>query len=187
MSIGTARKVAPAIVVAITAIAVLVAGGVSAAAPVSHAGKAGDAKIRMFVKGKNLGFKGTRKVSAGAELSIVNRTDPQLVGPHTFTLIRKRKLPSTGKQMKRCEQGKGVCAAIARAHRYDPQTNIVHRPDVDVGKAGWDRSFGKRGDSWYTETDGERTSRVVSAKPGTTLYYFCVVHPFMQGKIKVVK
>lgn len=26
----------------------------------------------------------------------------------------------------------------------------------------------------------------VSAKPGVTLYYFCAVHPWMQGKIKVV-
>jgi hypothetical protein len=27
----------------------------------------------------------------------------------------------------------------------------------------------------------------VSAKPGTTLHYFCAVHPWMQGVIKVVK
>lgn len=28
---------------------------------------------------------------------------------------------------------------------------------------------------------------LVSAKPGTTLYYFCAVHEWMQGKIKVIK
>jgi hypothetical protein len=30
-------------------------------------------------------------------------------------------------------------------------------------------------------------SAVVSAEPGTVLHYFCIVHPWMQGQIKVVK
>jgi hypothetical protein len=56
---------------------------------------------------------------------------------------------------------------------------------VDVAAKGWDASFGKEGDTWYTETEGEDTARKVSAEPGSKLYYLCVVHPFMQGKINV--
>lgn len=177
-----------AIVLATTVGAAIVIGGAAAASAGEGPAKAtGNAKITMYLKGRDLGFSGPRKISSGAELTIGNGTNPNKVGPHTFTLIRKRRLPETRNQMRNCEHGKTVCGAIAKAHRYDPRTNIVSKPDVDVGRTGWDRSFGKRGDSWYTETKGEKTSRVVSAKPGTTLYYFCVVHPFMQGKIKVVK
>jgi plastocyanin len=163
-----------------------VAGGVAtAAAGDPAAGASANARVHMFQQGKNLGFKGATKVSSGSTLTIVNKTDPQKIGPHTFTLIRKQKLPSTKRQMKRCEQTRGVCGDVAKAHEFVPPATI-NEPDVDVGKPGWDRSFGKRGDSWYTEQQGERTSRVISARPGTTLYYFCAVHPFMTGKIKVV-
>ena len=47
------------------------------------------------------------------------------------------------------------------------------------------KSFGKKGDSWFTPDKGTKQSRKVSAKAGKTLYFFCAVHPFMQGKIKV--
>ena len=63
----------------------------------------------------------------------------------------------------------------------------VNRPKIEVGSKGWDQSFGKIGDSWYTEIQGAHNTRKVSANDGKTLYYFCLVHPFMQGKIKVVK
>ena len=48
-------------------------------------------------------------------------------------------------------------------------------------------SFGKTGDTWYTETKNAKESRTISAKAGTTLTYFCAVHPNMVGTIKVVK
>lgn len=166
----------------------MVVGGVSAAsAGDAPAKRVSVATIDMYQKGRDLGFSGPRRVSRGSELIIDNRTDPNNVGPHTFTLIRKRRLPTTRNQMKNCERNKGVCGKIAVAHEFDPKTFVVNKPDVDVGRLGWDRSFGKQGDSWYTETKGEQTSRIVSARPGTTLRYFCVVHPFMKGKIKVVK
>ncbi len=161
-------------------------GGSATAAAGDAVPRAATPTIDMVQRGHSLGFSGPRRISSGATLAIVNTTDPAKVGPHTFTLIRKGKLPKTEKQMKRCEQAKGVCKDIARAHKFEPP-DTINRPDVDVGKSGWDRSFGKRGDSWFTPTEGEQTSRVVAAKPGTTLYYFCAIHPFMTGKIKVVR
>jgi plastocyanin len=65
----------------------------------------------------------------------------------------------------------------------------IHKPKVDVGKTGWDKSFGKTGDSWFTgeKRKGTKNTRKVSAAVGTTLYFMCAVHPGMQGKIKVVE
>ncbi len=182
------KRAAAAIAVTGLASAGAIGGPATAAAGDAAPGPAG-ATIDMVQRGhgfSSLGFSGPRKINSGATLTIVNATDPAKVGPHTLTLVKRGKLPRTKKQMKRCEQTKGVCKAIARAHAFVPP-DTINRPDVDVGRPGWDRSFGRRGDSWFTAAKGEQTSRVVAAKPGTTLYYFCVVHPFMTGKIKVVR
>jgi plastocyanin len=41
------------------------------------------------------------------------------------------------------------------------------------------------GDALVLEHKGSKVSAIVSAKPGTTLYYFCAIHFWMQGKIIV--
>jgi len=143
------------------------------------------ATITMAVDGKDFVFEGPRSVESGAKLEIVNDTKPKKVGPHTFSLVKKGALPETKADAKKCEQFKGVCGKVAQAHEVNPETFEIGAPDVDVAKKGWDASFGKEGDTWYTETEGEDTVRKVSAEPGSKLYYLCVVHPFMQGKIKV--
>src|SRR6185503_5092137 len=117
-----------------------------------------------------------------------NKTSPSKVGPHTFTLIKQNRLPSTKQEVKDCEKLKlAVCVNAFKAHEVDPNTFEVNRPNVEVGKKGWDKSFGKTGDSWFTGAAGDHNTRKVSANDGKTLYYFCLVHPFMQGKVKVVK
>jgi plastocyanin len=40
------------------------------------------------------------------------------------------------------------------------------------------------GDSLF-QAPGKNVSAVVSAPAGTTLYYLCAIHPWMQGKIVV--
>jgi hypothetical protein len=142
----------------------------------------------MVAKGKDLLFEGPRKVEAGSQLDIVNKTDPEQVGPHTFTLVEKDELPQTKDEIKQCEHVKSeFCANIVKKHKADPKTGEIGKPSLDYGKKGWDTEFGKKGDSWVTVEQDESQARKVSAKPGTTLYYFCLVHPFMQGKIKVIK
>ena len=179
-----------------TAVVAVGAGGVasiSAAAP--NADKAGDGnttKIKMEVEGKgknaDLFFQGPKKVEKGTKLKVINKTLPSKVGPHTFTLIKKNRLPKGKQELKKCENLKlAVCLNGFKAHEVDPTTFEVNRPKIEVGRKGWDQSFGKIGDSWYTETQGAHNTRKVSANDGKTLYYFCLVHPFMQGKIKVVK
>jgi hypothetical protein len=178
------------------AVAVLGVGGAAAmSATASAPAKAGSghaAKIKMKVEGKgknaDLFFKGPKEVEKGTKLEIVNKTSPSKVGPHTFTLIKQNRLPSTKQEIKDCEKIKlAVCVNAFKAHEVDPMTFEVNRPKVEVGTKGWDKSFGKTGDSWFTDAAGDHNTRKVSANDGKTLYYFCLVHPFMQGKIKVVK
>ena len=164
----------------------------SASASPAKSGAGGTAKIKMKVEGKgknaDLFFKGPKEVEKGTKLEIVNKTSPSKVGPHTFTLIKKNRLPKTKKEIKACEKLElAVCVNGAEAHEVNLMTFEVNRPKVEVGKKGWDQAFGKIGDSWYTETAGEHNTRKVSADDGKTLHYYCLVHPFMQGKIKVVK
>jgi len=175
-----------------TAVVAVGAGGVasiSTAAPNADRAGGGDtAKIKMEAQGKDLFFSGPKKVEKGTKLKIVNKTNPGKIGPHTFTLIKKNRLPDTKKEIKDCEKIKlAVCVNAFKAHEVDPMTFEVNRPKVEVGRKGWDKSFGRTGDSWFAGSAGAHNTRKVSANDGKTLYYFCLVHPFMQGKIKVVK
>jgi hypothetical protein len=48
-------------------------------------------------------------------------------------------------------------------------------------------SVKKEGDSWFSgEKPGGTVEQVVTAKAGTTLYFMCAIHPWMQGSIKVL-
>lgn len=164
----------------------LVAGTSASAGPDAGAGAA-PATITMQLKQGKFFFSGATRVRAGSKLRIRNNTDPMRGGHHTFTLVRKSVLPESRQEQGDCFAG-GICLPIAMAHQFDEATGKVGRPLVRAGRRGWDRSFTskRKGDSWYTETDGESFSQKVSARPGTTLRYMCAVHPEMQGKIKVI-
>lgn len=167
----------------VCACAIAAAAGASA----SNADKQDDvATITMELEGKNVFFDGPSSIDSGQELAIVNNTNPRQIGPHTFTLVEKSELPKSKQEIKDCEKFKAeFCLRILEAHKVNLKKETIGKPSVDVGKTGWDRSFGKKGDSWVAQTEGEEEDRVVSAKPGTKLFYFCLVHPVMQGKLKV--
>lgn len=135
--------------------------------------------------GKNLRFVGPDTISSGERLAVKNRTNPRQVGPHTFSLVADKHRPSRG-EYNACYQGGGVCNAIFEAHEAGPKG--IGKRSVDDGRPGWDLHFNKRreGDSWVTDDRGARHARVVSARPGTTLYLFCAIHPNMQDQIRVV-
>ena len=171
-------------VVAFTAFAFLVTATATGASSAAR----GDttATLTMTQDGQQLSFVGASKVKSGSQLLIHNDTDPSDLGPHTFTLIEKGSLPKTKAEIKKCQKLKtALCQAIVKAHKVDIDTGDVGRRSVDSGKTGWDKPFGTKGDSWLSGPQGDEESRVVSAEPGTTLYYFCIVHPEMNGKLKV--
>jgi hypothetical protein len=173
-------------------VALVAVAGASAlgAAPTSAQKYDGGPKpitVRATLKGKEPVFTGPSKVERGARLTVLNETKPRKIGPHTFSLVKGSQLPKSRAEQKECgEELSGICGRIAKAHKVDPETFQVGKPDVDVGKKGWDKSFGKKGDSWYTETEDEKSTRKVTAKVGTKLTFFCAVHPNMQKKVRVV-
>jgi len=172
---------------ALGALIVVGAGSASASAPPA---KAGIAVIKMERDGKKLFFSGPETVAAGADLKIKNKTNPRQVGPHTFSLVKEKDLPTSNSQIKSCEKKlKLICGAIIKWHDVNVQTGEIGENPVEVGKQGWDHqgSLKQKGDSWVAEKKGAAFTREVTAKPGKVLHYICAVHPSMQGELRVVE
>lgn len=147
--------------------------------------------IKMVLSGKKLGFEAPATVEEGASLEILNETNPRQVGPHTFSLVTKSSLPKTPKARQSCFTPNKICFAIAEWQHFNPKTEKVGLTLSKAGAPGWSTSgntSGTVGDSWFTgeSKPGTHISQVVSAKAGTTLYFMCAIHPWMQGSIKVV-
>jgi plastocyanin len=170
----------------------LVAGGSAGAAEIpAPAPENGKDVVKIVLKGKKLSFEAPATVYEGDELEVLNETNPKQVGPHTFSLVEKSALPKTKQAEKNCFTPKHICFSIAEWHKFNPKTEKIGLNPVKAGPAGWStlgNTSGKKGDSWFTgETkSGTHFSQTVSAKAGTTLYFMCAIHPWMQGSIKVL-
>ncbi|HET9199181.1 MAG TPA: hypothetical protein VFN92_13125 [Solirubrobacterales bacterium] len=168
-----------------TATLVLAGSGLAAAATPTGITQKVDIEL---TKGK-LKFVGPESVTVGDQLEVINDTNPKQVGPHTFSLVTKGSLPKTPKARKNCFTPKHICLAVATWHGFNPKTEQITKNPAKAGPAGWSTSgnaTGKKGDSWFTEKKGETISQEVTAEAGSTLYYLCAVHPWMQGKVNVV-
>jgi plastocyanin len=176
-----------ALVLAVSAAALTLAL-VGTAAAATPTGVTDQISIEL-TKGK-LKFVGPESVTVGDQLEIVNKTNPRQVGPHTFSLVTKGSLPKTPKARKGCFAPKHICLAIAIWHGFNPKTEQITKNPAKAGPAGWStagNATGKKGDSWFSgEKKGGHISQEVTAEAGTTLYYMCAVHPWMQGKVNVV-
>jgi plastocyanin len=167
-----------------SAVLVLAGSGIATAATPTGVTQKVDMEL---TKGK-LKFVGPESVTVGDQLEIVNETNPKQVGPHTFSLVTKGSLPKTPKARKSCFAPKHICLAIAIWHGFNPKTEQITKNPAKAGPAGWSTAgtTSKKGDSWFTEKKGEKFSQEVTAEAGSTLYYLCAVHPWMQGKVNVV-
>jgi hypothetical protein len=183
MKASTKCRAGLALVTGATALGLTISSGPASA---QYNVGTGPVKIKMALKGKRPVFTGPKRVSSGERLTVVNKTAPRKIGPHTLSLVKQGKLPKGKKERRNCFNG-GICLTIAKAHEFNPQTEKIGKDKVEVGTKGWDKAFGKRGDSWYTEKKGAKHGRRVVAAPGTTLYFLCAVHPGMQRKIRVVE
>jgi hypothetical protein len=148
-----------------------------------------------MVAGKN-GFKPNRflqiglrfskdvvQIRSGGTLVVRNRTPGE---PHSLSFVPKSAIPNTLKAVERCGAPKTICGKLGIAHQVDQQGNPA-KPLVDVGTPGIDTAS-TAGDSYIFAPKGQKGSRMalqVSAKPGTTLYFFCALHPWMQGVLQV--
>jgi len=178
-------------VVALVAAAVVVA----ALGPALASGKGpGPTANTVFIEGSKtepLKFVAPETINNGEELTIVNKTNPKQVGPHTFALVEASARPSTAKERKACFP-KGICGAIAKWHGVKGPNSPPTKNPAKAGAPGWstEGNLKKNGDSWFTGTKlhAEFTQRVnVDTSEGaTTLHFMCAIHPWMQGEIIVL-
>jgi plastocyanin len=105
--------------------------------------------------------------------TVVFQHADQTHDPHSVSIVAASQLPHSADD---CP----VCQKFEKAH-FPHGQNGPPLPVVDVGKPGFDQP----GDSivWMSG----RASVKVTAAAGTVLHYFCAVHPWMQGTIRVVK
>ena len=132
---------------------------------------------------------GTLRVKSGSTITF---EVPNSQGEtHTLTIAPKADLPRTVAQVSNCT----VCKQLAVGHLKDPAAVKNGGPIVianwylHAGKPAATDAAGlsETGDSIAVQSGGPHNSITirVTAKPGTTLHFFCAVHPWMQGKIVV--
>jgi plastocyanin len=129
---------------------------------------------------------GTVTIKSGCDLTFAFATTDQAEA-HSLSIVAQSDLPKTTAQMQNCK----VCGQIAAKHvKHAGQpagpTNPVVHWIVNVGRPGLDAL----GDSLVIAEKGAPAGHhsvtiPVSAHAGTTLYFMCGLHPWMQGKIVV--
>jgi plastocyanin len=102
--------------------------------------------------------------------------------PHTVTIADPADLPSTIEELDACFAPGGLCIETIEAHDpgldEEPPFTLV----VNTGGPGLDA----RGDSLlFAGPFDEAVEAQITAPAGSTLAYLCVLHPWMQGSIKV--
>ena len=163
-----------AIVAVAFALAVVTGGGASAS-PLTVAVRGGE----QFVP--NALIQSTFRFSPGPISAITGQTvtwvdDDQVADePHTITVVAQDDLPTNIEEaLVECE----VCGAALAGHNLFP--GGVPVPVLNAGSPGLDAP----GDSLLLFPGGS-VDAVISAPAGTTLYYLCALHPWMQGSISV--
>ena len=175
-------------VAAVAAALTLVVAGAAVAATRSTGG---NAVVKAFASEKMVpnrylqdGMRfspGTVTVKSGATLTF--EYGDKEMEPHTLTIVRKSDLPTTPAQVDNCR----ACQVYATPHLKNPKAPPdEHNPIVhwvlNKGKPGFDTL----GDSIAILPGAHKKITVkVTAPAGTTLYFLCSVHPWMQGKIVV--
>jgi hypothetical protein len=121
-------------------------------------------------------------VRSGGTITIVNRAASD--GPHTFTVVRKGDLPRTNKQINTCK----ICLTVAAEHGANPQSQAPPKflfVENGIGSTT-PPNVDRPGDSAFVApVQNAKVTLKVTAKPGTTLYFMCVIHPWMQAKLIV--
>jgi plastocyanin len=103
--------------------------------------------------------------------------------PHTISIFDPKLLPIDFATAYICNWDErilgvdGPCLQFMDAHGGIPPVT----PVVDVKGKGLDAP----GDSIFLLPPDTSVSAQVTARPGTTLHYICIIHPWMQGSITV--
>ena len=120
-------------------------------------------------------------VNSGDVVRWVDR-DRDADDPHTVTIARKADLPQNIAQLDACYEPGGLCITTIEAH--DPGLDEQPPFNFRVNRGG--PGLNARGDSLLFGGPFDQAIRGrVTAPAGRTLYYLCVIHPWMQGSITV--
>jgi hypothetical protein len=117
----------------------------------------------------------TRGVKSGSELTIRNKTGQ----PHTLSIVPRSVLPKNASQMDKFFES-DTMGEFMQAHGVDPNNEDAppQNPLVDVGQTGFDQA----GDSVFFAGPSQKID--VTADKGETLNFICLIHPWMQGRLK---
>lgn len=126
--------------------------------------------------------KDTYTVAHGGKVVLVWNVTNE--GPHTFTVVKKKDLPKTAKQLNNCK----ICAKLGKAHGADPNSQAPPKFNfLENGKGqNTPPNVDRPGDSALTGAKpGSKVTLKVTAKAGTVLHFLCLIHPQMQATLKV--
>jgi hypothetical protein len=134
-------------------------------------------KANRYIKDKLRFNKDVYTVQSGGTLRVVN-TQPD-EGPHTVSIVKKKDLPTSFN----CP----VCNQLGEAHGFPKGEGPAKFDFVENGEGQKDPAdFNKPGDSGLTGPDkGDKFEVDVTAPAGKTLHMLCIIHPWMQAKLKV--
>jgi hypothetical protein len=140
-------------------------------------------KVNRYIQDGLRWDKDVYTVKSGGTLHVVN--DAADEGPHTFTVVQPKDEPKTGLQMVNCK----ICLTLAKAHGADPTSDAPPKFNFLENGVGQKTPpmVDRPGDSGVTGSGkkGESIDLKVTAKPGTTLSFMCLIHPWMQAVVKV--
>jgi plastocyanin len=125
-------------------------------------------------------------VKSGATVKLVNKAKTE--DPHTISFVEKRFLPKMFES--------GLEEQLFAAHQVDPSNEeappgaLVVDNGVEVpegGTLGVDTMFNEttNGDSAFIAPGQKSFSFKVTADKGSKLFFFCAIHPWMQGNFRV--
>ena len=102
--------------------------------------------------------------------------DASFAEPHTVTVVEPTDVPKDAAEVFMCE----ACNDALNAHFGSG--GLVRRVEDDADD---ENGLDGPGDSLFFNPEGD-ISVTVTAPAGTRLRFLCAIHPWMQGKIKVV-
>ncbi len=119
---------------AVAALAAAVFGTGLATSSAKPAKRAVSKTVYMRFNGQQIKFVAPDTVRSGADLRVINKTDPQVIGPHSFSLVQRSDLPKTRRARRACFAPGHICREIAKWHGSNGQSPPTKNP-AKAGKA----------------------------------------------------
>jgi plastocyanin len=162
--------------------AAVAAGGSAPSKAVITAKVKYDVKVNRYFKSELRWDRDNYQVRSGGTIKIVNHAQDE--GPHTLTVVKKKDLPKTPGQIFQCK----ICESLGKAHGADPESDAPPKFLFLENGVGQDTppNYDRPGDSGFVDAKKSAFfTAKVTAKKGTSLYFVCLIHPWMQAKVTV--